>query len=346
MGFNVKHLNKYFRWVKQTGKNYLANKRVSGKFAKLCLDLDVALLRQRGGDIDKKAKKKHDYLLGYLRALCPETLEKYGNLPEPEGLNEPQSDIKVWSMWWQGEENADKLFRMCIDSARRETGCPVTVLDKDSYKQYFKIPAFILDKYLAGNINPAHICDYMVVSILAEQGGFFTGATVWCSQPIPERILRAPFYVCKAETESTYLMSRSRWVGYLLGGKKEFPLFGFARDFLNEYWSKMDYVVDYLLLDYIFELAYQTVPCVKRIIDENPDNNLLRNELIGRLGDEYDEEQFKRFTEGDTMFYKLSWKFGSKDTETVGGKLTNYGYMLDKYLQSKRGKDYGKIQND
>lgn len=48
MGFNVKHLNKYFRWVKQTGKNYLANKRVSGKFAKLCLDHTYDGIKRRG----------------------------------------------------------------------------------------------------------------------------------------------------------------------------------------------------------------------------------------------------------------------------------------------------------
>ncbi len=328
MGFHITRLPKYWRWVKKTQSAYRENRRFGKEYAKLCRNLDIALLLGRQPAIDAAAAKKHAWVLEYLKALCPDTLAKYQNWQEPENLRAPQEEIRVWSMWWQGEENADRLFRMCIDSARRQTGCPVVVLDQNNYSQYFSIPDTILRKYAAGKINPAHVCDYMVVSVLAQQGGYFTGATVWCSQRIPEAILRAPFFVCKAETTSTYHMSRSRWVGYLLGGRKEFPLFSFARDFLTEYWEKMDCVVDYLLLDYIFELAYQTIPCVKALIDENSDNNLLRNELIGCLGEEYNPEAFARFTQGDTFAYKLSWKFGSKATQTPEGKRTNYGYML------------------
>lgn len=131
--------------------------------------------------MESLSAQKHTYMLDYLKKLCPNTLEKYRDFVEPANLRRPQEEPRVWSMWWQGEENADKLFRMCIQSARKQTGKPVTVLDKDSYKEYFTIPESILEKYAAGKINPAHVCDYMVVSILAAQGGFFTGATVWRS---------------------------------------------------------------------------------------------------------------------------------------------------------------------
>ena len=87
--------------------------------------------------------------------------------------------------------------------------------------------------------------------------------------------------------------------------------------------------MDYLLLDYIFELAYRNIPCVRDAIDSLPEkNNMLRNELIMHLSDPYDPEQFKRYTEGDTFMYKLSWKFGRKDEMTDDGKETNYGAML------------------
>ena len=168
----------------------------------------------------------------------------------------------------------------------------------------------------------------MVVSIMAAEGGFFTGATVWWSQDKGGEFLRTPFFVCKAETKRKYLMSRSRWVGYVMGGNKEFPLFPFTRDCLLEYWRKCDKAVDYLMMDYIFELAYRNIPCVKEMIDNVPDNNLLRNELINRLSEPYDEENFKRYTEGDTFLYKLSWKFGNKAEKTADGRITNYGHML------------------
>ena len=168
----------------------------------------------------------------------------------------------------------------------------------------------------------------MVVSILAAQGGFFTGATIWWSQDASDALLRTPFYTCRAVTESQVNMSRSRWVGYLLAGNREFPLFAFTRDCLKEYWSREDRAVDYLMMDYIFELAYRNIPCVREAIDALPDNNWLRNELINQLAEPYDPENFKKFTEGDTFVYKLSWKFGRKDEQTSDGRETNYGHML------------------
>ena len=173
-----------------------------------------------------------------------------------------------------------------------------------------------------------HICDLMVVSILAAEGGFFTGATVWWSQDAPDGVLNAPFYTCRAVTDCKESISRSRWVGYVMGGNKDFPLFSFARDCLLEYWKKCDQAVDYLMLDYVFELAYRNIPCVKEMIDSLPEqNNMLRNELIMHLGDPYDKETFRKYTEGDTFLYKLSWKFGRKDIRTQEGSKTNYGHM-------------------
>lgn len=124
-------------------------------------------------------------------------------------------------------------------------------------------------------------------------------------------------------------MSRSRWVGYVMGGNKEFPLYPFVRDCLKEYWLKCDKAIDYLMMDYLFELAYQTIPCVKETIDANPDNNLLRNELIHVLSHPYEEEAFKKYTEGDTFLYKLSWKFGEKAEQSLDGKPTIYAHMLE-----------------
>lgn len=330
MGFHIKHLNKYVRWVKNTANNYKTDKaKVGPEYARLNRNLAVALLRQNGPAIDKAASAKHDWVLSYMEKACAETVKKYRNMAAPENLGTLQPEKKVWSMWWQGEDQADKLFRMCIDSARRHTGCEVITLDKDNYKNYFEIPQFMLEKHKAGKIALQHICDFMVVSILAAQGGFFTGATIWWSQDATEELLRAPFYTCRAVTDSKMNMSRSRWVGYLLAGNKEFPLFAFTRDCLIEYWSREDRAVDYLMMDYIFELAYRNIPCVRETIDALPErNNMRRNELIERLSEPYDPENFKYFTEGDTFVYKLSWKFGRKDLKTPDGKETNYGHML------------------
>lgn len=329
MGFSIKRINKYWRWVKKTKASYDENKKASKDFAKICLDLDIAMLLNKSeADIDEKAVRKHEWMNKFMEETCCETVAKYRAMEPPVAIKELQEETKVWSMFWQGEEEADKLFRMCIDSARQHTKQPVIVLSKDNYKDYFTIPDYILEKYKDGKIMVQHICDLMVISILAEHGGFFTGATVWWSQDATDELLRTPFYTCRAASKRPFFASRSRWVGYVLAGRKDFPLFAFTRDCLYEYWRKCDRAVDYLMMDYIFELAYRNIPCVRETIDNLPDNNLKRNELIHQLGNPYEEENFRQFTEGDTFLYKLSWKFGDKSVTTSDGKDTNYGHML------------------
>jgi hypothetical protein len=330
MGFHLKHINKYQRWVKKNLAAYRDNRRFDPTYAKNDLALSTAQLLQKPAMIDHAARRKHKWVLAYMEKHCSETIRKYRDLPAPENLWQPQRDPKIWSMWWQGEETADPLFQMCINSARLHTHQPVLTLTKDNYRIYFEIPDYILQKHAQGKVMIQHICDLMVVSILAAEGGFFTGATVWWSQDAPDGVLNAPFYTCRAVSNSQENMSRSRWVGYVMGGNKEFPLFSFARDCLLEYWEKCDHAVDYLMLDYVFELAYQNIPCVKEMIDSLPEqNNMLRNELIMHLGDPYDAETFRRYTEGDTFLYKLSWKFGKKNSSFSDGRQTNYGHMLE-----------------
>ena len=329
MSFHLKHINKYYRWVKDTLSVYRKNRRFEPTYAKQDLALKKAQLIGKPDSINRAAQRKHDWVLAYVERHCPETIEKFKNMPAPENLFQPQQNPRIWSMWWQGEEKADLLFRMCIESARRHTHLPVTTLTKDNYKEYFEIPEYILQKHAEGKVMVQHICDLMLVSILAAEGGFFTGATVWWSQDVPEGVLNAPFYTCRAASQNREFVSRSRWVSYVMGGNKEFPLFSFARDCLLEYWKNCDHAVDYLLIDYLFELAYRTVPSVKEMIDSLPEqNNMLRNELILHLADPYDAETFRKYTEGDTFLYKLSWKFGKKDTVTADGRETNYGHML------------------
>lgn len=325
----IKNYKKYIRWLKTTNTKYKNDCKISKEYAEICRRLSWAVLLKRPEYKQYKiATEKNEWILKYISERIPETLCKYKNYPAPENLKESQKEIKIWSMFWQGEENAQELFRMCIDSARRHTGHDVIVLSEENYAQYFDIPDYLLTKYREGKVRVQHICDYMVVAILASQGGYFTGATVWYSQDISEDTLKAPFFSPAAKTDNPFFMSGCRWTGYLLAGNREFPLFRFAVDALNEYWKNSDIAVDYLMLDYIFELACKTMPCVNDFINALPDNNLMRNDLIGILSEPFEEDIFKKFSEGDTFLYKLSWKFGKKDRVTADGKETIYGHML------------------
>ena len=338
MGFSIKRLDKYFRWVRNLSSSYNENLVIGKDYAKYCRMETVCSLIGDKTNERKWAERKHLWISRYIRESIPETLKKYQGCTSPDNLFDPQSEVKVWSMWWQGEENAGELFRMCIASARKHIPYPVVVLDKVNYAKYIDLPEYVIQKHNEGKVRIQHMCDLMFASILAQQGGFFTGATVYWTQDAEEDLLRAPFFTPRAVDWDTTAVSKFRWTGYLMAGNKEFPLFQFARDALLEYWKNRDAAVDYLLLDYIFDIAYSDIPCVKVLIDSLPEkNNMLRNELIGHLSDPYDEELFRRYTFGDTKFYKLSWKFGKKEKITETNQMTNYGHMLDELgIQERR----------
>lgn len=49
---------------------------------------------------------------------------------------------------------------------------------------------------------------------------------------------------------------------FLLSGNS--LLYAFTRDFFFEYFKKFDYVIDYLLIDYIFDIAFDTNVEIKK----------------------------------------------------------------------------------
>ena len=121
MGFHIKHLGKYARWVKNTTSIYRENRKFDRTYARLHLALMTAQLLQKPGMIDRAAKRKHEWVLAYMKQNCAEAISRYRNMTAPANLHEPQHDPKIWSMWWQGEDQADPLFKMCINSARKHT---------------------------------------------------------------------------------------------------------------------------------------------------------------------------------------------------------------------------------
>ena len=171
MSFHIKHLHKYTRWLRNAMSTYRENCKFNRTYARLHLALTTSQLLQKPEMIDRAARRKHAWVLSYMKRNCAETIRKYRNMPAPANLYEPQHDPKVWSMWWQGEDQADPLFRMCIQSARIHTHRPVITLSKDNYREYFDIPDHILRKFNEGKIKIQHICDLMVVSIMAAEGG-------------------------------------------------------------------------------------------------------------------------------------------------------------------------------
>ena len=85
------------------------------------------------------------------------------------------------------------------------------------------------------------------------------------------------------------------------------PLFAFVKEFFNDYLKEFDELIDYVLVDFAIELAYNNIAAVKREMDAVPINNLDINTLVFHLNDSYELFPYDKIFKGNFL-YKLNWK--------------------------------------
>lgn len=322
---------RHLRWLNNERKIYQYNKaNFSDEYAKICFRADDAKRKQLPIDDILSANAARDqYILDYLMRLLDDVVDKYKELPAASYNSCERGNQKIWVFWWSGEKTAPEIVKACIRSIRRNAnGHDVIMLDQTNYQNYVTLPKDIIDKHDKGVIGHAHYADIIRLSLLSEYGGMWIDATVFISQPIPDTVFEERFYTMKTFDPNSEFFSKSRWAGYYLSGSKDFPLFSFAKDCLITHWQRTDKIIDYLLMDYIFEFAYQNINDVRDVIDQMPDNNFKRGDLMAAINEEYDESLFHDLATYETFASKLSWRYGKPQETTSMGKLTNYSYLL------------------
>lgn len=326
-------LYRYLRWEKDQHKVYSFNKMNFGKeYADICADVDRAVWKKKPLEVQLNLQKKKDeYILGVLQPILAPVIRKYREKCQFD-LSDivREKDEKIWVFWWSGEKEAPEIVKACIKSIRKNSnGREVILLDKDNYKNYIKMPEYILEKRDRGTMLLANFSDILRLSLLATYGGIWIDATVFISQPIPERVFTDIFYTAKKVNFDLLFYSKSRWCSYFLAGSKKFPFFAFARDCLLQYWEKSSALIDYLLFDYVIGIAYDNFAEIRKVFDSVEDNNSARGLLMEKINEEYSEKLFRDLSEKETFLSKLSWRYGNPRVLTADGKISNYGHLLE-----------------
>ena len=327
---------RHFRLAKAVKMRYRKNKEnFSTEYADVYRTEQLAVGKGLPADRIKAASdQKTRYIVQYLRKECAEIVRRFAD--QKPSASGKRADT-IWVFWWTGEQSAPELVRACINSIRKNAnGHEVVMLDQSNYQQYVKLPEHIIRKHDAGIIGHAHFSDIVRLSLLASCGGAWIDATVFLSQPVPDIVFTRDFYTMRAYDPDALYPSKSRWCGYFLAGDPSFPLFGFTRDCLIAYWREHNIDIDYLLMDYIMILGYETVPEIRASVDSLEDNNLLRNKLMACRNEPYSAELFRELTDGDTFVSKLSWRYGNLTAATKDGAETNYGHFLSLFLPQPR----------
>lgn len=292
--------------IEMTGKDLRSDLKLSPKLAWLRL---CANLGGRAGlhfIAEPASQKKDAFIRRYLERTLAPVLAQY-DVDEELGGHDPNAPI--WVCWWTGENTAPPLVKRCIRSIRENAGShPVHLITRDNYRDFLQIPAFMLDKVEKKEMGLAHLADYIRVKALAEHGGLWLDATIFCSDTVPAVCFELPFFTCKSPRQPCGYLSEMRWVTFCLGGWRGNVFFRFLRDAFERYWQETPCAIDYLFFDYIIELAYNHLPALRELIDAVPENNLHRDDLQAAMNAALPAAEFDDVLRPDTVLYKLSWR--------------------------------------
>ena len=274
----------------------------------------------------KICEKRHNVTRGFLEKEFYEFIINY----EFNTCNQKNSKI-IWTLWMRGYENAPELVKSTIDSIRKFAelnNFQFILLEENTIEKYIVFPKLIKEKMDLGVIDYTKISDILRVSLLAKYGGTWVDATIYMKEEFDSSLLLQNYYTIKTGGIEDYSpnISNNRWKGFFLSGNSS--LFNFTRDFFFEYYSRYDIAVDYLLIDYIFDIAYKYDEKIKNQMLELEKSNPNLFWLESHLGDEFDQKVWDNITE-TTKVFKTTYKLSE---EIKSHKNNFYSKLIDRKL--------------
>jgi hypothetical protein len=267
-------------------------------------------------------QKKQNKVLNYLYTKYYTVLEKY-KYEQNNISSNTFFDAKspIWVCWLQGEENMPDIPMKCLLNIRKNSNeHKVILISLYNYTEYVKLPEYIVQKYLNGEISNANFSDVLRTVLLAEVGGVWIDSTILMVRPINENVFSTQFYSIKFQNSDLYI-TKNLWSNFFLAAQKDSLIFKYTRDMLYEYIKDEKRFIDYFLMDYIIRLGYENITSIKQIIDNVPINNPKTHILLPNLLDKYDKNYIERMT-NDTYLFKLSWRLKIK-----ANSISNLDYL-------------------
>lgn len=247
-----------------------------------------------------------------------------------------KNDGPIWICWLQGEESMPPIVRVCYSQLKKTApeNRSVILITWDNLKQYTDIPEYIIEKLNKGYMSYTHFSDIIRFSLLANHGGLWVDSTVYVSSPIPDSVFEQPYFSATTEfdAESSYRyngINRCLWKCFILGAAAHSTWFCCAKEMIYEYWKTSDFLLDYMMVDFILVTIHDKVPSVRRHLSGCVE---LAPHLysLEKLADEpCDESRFHHICE-TCRWFKLSYKIPFLD-KTTNGSLTYFGHIMATY---------------
>ncbi len=293
--------------------------------------LDIQAMSRNGYQeppaVKDRLLRKHETVLKYLEGRFGDFYSQY-DYSSPLQASDPALEEKIWMCWWQGLDTAPEIVKACVDSVRRNVGDrEVIVITNENLSDYVNIPGWVFDKYGKGIISKTHLSDLLRLCLLSEHGGIWLDATFFCSGPLAGSAYVAPIWTIRRPDYLHASVACGQFANYSLGcdgrGRR---IFTTIRDYYLEYWRREDYLIDYLLTDYLIVLARRHNDCIDAAFSSVAPNNPQCDELIKVLGEPFDPVKWSQLKK-DTQLFKLTWK--QVFPRERDGWKTFYGALLD-----------------
>ncbi len=273
--------------------------------------------------------KKHKVMNKYFSIVFHDYLKSYNYNMNLSSIDENYKDC-IWVCWWQGLDSAPELVKKCIDSIKRNAGNhKVIIITENNVGDFVEFPEWVIEKKNKGIITRTNLSDLLRLSLLAKYGGMWLDATFFCTESL-DQYFDMPVWSIKRPEYNHSSVACGYFAGYsYCCNDNNRWIFASMRDCFAEYWRNYDYMVDYLLVDYMTALVLNNNKLAKKEFLSIMPNNPMCDELEKILNTPYDEKMWKKLKE-NTRLFKLTWK--TSFSTDVEGKETFYGKLMSDEL--------------
>lgn len=258
-------------------------------------------------------QKRHHYIEKLLNPIFEYSLKRIKNNDHTKNNG---SNI-IWIFWWQGRNKMTPLTDKCYRSIIKNSGKrKVILITKYNIKKYATIPEYIYQKVEQKKITLTHLSDILRFNLLNNYGGLWVDATIYVTDNLDQFKTNELFTCSGYSIDRAFNISYGRWTGFFIGGPAHLELFDFMDTFFGIYWKYNDKLIDYFLIDFALNYAWnKDLSNFEDITAQNKRKAPKLFELEKNINKEFSEKEWNQIIK-NTITFKLSNKKKIKSKNT------------------------------
>ena len=209
-----------------------------------------------------------------IKAYSDGRIQSY-NIESPKDFGDKKI---IWQYWGQGfdDKSLPDAVKICMASVDKYKGeYQIIRLSDETIKEYMDLPDFVWEKRNRGIFSRTHFSDLLRLCLLATYGGVWLDATIFLTQELPIEYTEYDFFMYQRDNDEAHkefwMQSYAYYWGWnvnykvraltsIFFAKKNTHPIHVMRDLLMYYWQKENRLIDYFILQILFnELVEQRV---------------------------------------------------------------------------------------